>query len=100
MNNISKKGADVPKIISSESLTICRTVDAPRERVWDKEVLGVSEAARYLGISRSSVYNLIYSGEIVSFKVGGRRLIMREELLRYLGSLQEEAIERARGRAY
>jgi len=41
------------------------------------EVLTVSpeDAARRAGISRSSLYNLIGSGEIVSFKCGRRRLV-------------------------
>ena len=41
---------------------------------------GVSDAARYVGMSRTRLYELIGSGELKSLRVGGRRLILRSEL--------------------
>lgn len=63
-------------------------------------VFSIEEAARYLGIGRSSMYNLIYQNKIIAIKIGGRRLITRKELFRYLDDLQAETIERARKGIY
>lgn len=40
----------------------------------------VTEAAKALGVSRSTMYNLIHSEGFPTFPVGGRRLISRELL--------------------
>lgn len=42
--------------------------------------VGIEESARVLGISRSSVYELIAQGEIKTFKIGRRRLALASEL--------------------
>ncbi|TQF13776.1 helix-turn-helix domain-containing protein [Myxococcus llanfairpwllgwyngyllgogerychwyrndrobwllllantysiliogogogochensis] len=42
------------------------TADGQFEDAWD-----VERAARYLGISRKTMYRLAASGEVPSFKVGG-----------------------------
>lgn len=46
----------------------------------EKKLLDVGEAATLLGLGRSVAYRLIMSGELVSLKVGGRRLVPTAEL--------------------
>ena len=38
------------------------------------------DAAAYSGLSRTCLYNRIRSGEIQSFRVGGRRMIFRSAI--------------------
>ena len=40
----------------------------------------VSDATKYSGLSRTTIYVLIKRGLLASNKVGGRRLILRESL--------------------
>lgn len=42
--------------------------------------VGVEDAARIVGFSRSGIYELIASGELRAFKLGRRRLILMTEL--------------------
>ena len=42
--------------------------------------VSVEDAARIVGYSRSGVYELIAKGEIKTFKLGRRRLILMTEL--------------------
>jgi excisionase family DNA binding protein len=51
----------------------------------------VEEAARLLGVGRSTVYDLIRSGRLRSVKIGRRRLIPRDALDRLLVDLREAA---------
>jgi excisionase family DNA binding protein len=44
----------------------------------------VEEAAQKLSVSRSHVYRLLAMGELMSVKLGSRRLIERAELVRFL----------------
>lgn len=53
--------------------------------------LSVEEAGKYTGLSRSSLYRLIGSGELQSLKVSGRRLIRRDALDKLLGGDANEA---------
>jgi excisionase family DNA binding protein len=46
----------------------------------ERLVLSIEDASRYIGLSKTSIYNLLEEGEFGSFKVGKRRLIRREEL--------------------
>lgn len=41
---------------------------------------GIGEAGFALGVSRPTLYRLIGRGELVTFKIGSRTLIMRAEL--------------------
>ncbi len=43
-------------------------------------LLRVERAAKLLGISRSTAYELVASGELRSIKVGARRLVPVDEL--------------------
>jgi excisionase family DNA binding protein len=57
-------------------------------------LLSVQEAAKYLGISRALVYELVNAGEIESVQLGRRRLVSRDAIRRFI-----ESNERARGRS-
>lgn len=48
-----------------------------------------AESARLIGASRSTLYPLITSGEIPSFKIGRRRLVTRQSLVEFLQRSQE-----------
>lgn len=45
----------------------------------------IDEAVKATGLGRTFLYERIASGELKSIKVGARRLILRNELLRFLG---------------
>jgi excisionase family DNA binding protein len=44
----------------------------------------VDEAARALGLSRGLIYNQLRTGRLGSIKVGGRRIIAREHIDKFL----------------
>lgn len=46
--------------------------------------VGVDEAARLIGVARSMLYELIARGEIDSFKIGRRRLILMSNLMLFV----------------
>lgn len=66
--------ADVEKIV--------RKIEAPQARGFT-----VLASATYLGIGRVSVYNLINTGKLPAYKLGGRTILLREDLDRLLDSL-------------
>lgn len=45
--------------------------------------VSVIDAARLLGIGRTRLYQLIDNGDVVSVRVGGRRLVSRRSLVAY-----------------
>ncbi|OPB16087.1 DNA-binding protein [Pseudomonas fluorescens] len=47
--------------------------------------VSIEDSARVLGISRSSVYELIAQGEIKTFKIGRRRLALASDLEAFIG---------------
>jgi excisionase family DNA binding protein len=49
--------------------------------------LPINDAAEYVGISRSSIYNLLRAGLIKSVRIGSRNVILRASLDEYLKSL-------------
>lgn len=49
----------------------------------------VPEAAERLGASRSRLYTLIQSGQIVAHKLGRRTVIRQSEIVRFLDTLPE-----------
>lgn len=51
----------------------------------------VAEAAKKISLSRSSVYELIQSGEIETIKIGRSRRITEGQLLRFLTRKEAEA---------
>ena len=55
-----------------------------------KIALRIPEAAYISGLSRSTLYALIGEGKLRSVKVGGRRLILRNDLEAYFAQLLQE----------
>jgi excisionase family DNA binding protein len=45
------------------------------------DVLSVDQTAKYLGIGRNTAYEAIRLGEIPSFSVGRRKLVLKQALL-------------------
>jgi excisionase family DNA binding protein len=54
-------------------------------------VYRVEEAAEALRLTRDSVYELIRSGQLRSFKVGRRRLVPIQALTEYVASMSGDA---------
>jgi excisionase family DNA binding protein len=54
----------------------------------ERLALRPEEAAAALGISRAKVYQLLASGEIPSFKLGGNRRVHPDALSAYVARLQ------------
>ena len=51
-------------------------------------LLTVLEAATVLGVSRATIYRQIELGNLHAVKIGGRRLLTREEIQRFVNSLE------------
>lgn len=52
--------------------------------------LGIDEAARVIGVARSMLYEIAARGEIESFKLGRRRLILVKNLDAYINRVAKE----------
>lgn len=52
--------------------------------------VGVENGARMIGVARSMLYELLARGEIESFKLGRRRLILVKNLEAYINRQAEE----------
>lgn len=52
--------------------------------------LGIDEAARVIGVARSTLYEIAARGEIESFKLGRRRLILVKNLDAYINRVAKE----------
>lgn len=52
--------------------------------------LGIEEAARVIGVARSTLYEIAARGEIESFKLGRRRLILVKVLDAYINRVAKE----------
>ncbi len=52
--------------------------------------VGVEEAGRILGISRSATYEFIAEGKIKTFKIGRRRLVLMSELKAFIERIAKE----------
>ena len=50
----------------------------------ERAALSVDEACIYIGIGRAHLYRLMDSGQISSFHIGRRRLVLREHLDHFL----------------
>jgi cell division protein YceG involved in septum cleavage len=55
----------------------------------ERLVIKPAEAARMLSRDRSAVYNLCYTGEIESVKIGRYRYIFRDSVIAYVNRLRE-----------
>lgn len=60
------------------------------QMVAPKLAYQINEAAPALGISRSKLYQLIQAGEIVKTRIGGRSVILADELEGYVRQCSEE----------
>lgn len=45
-----------------------------------RAALSVRDAAQFLSVGRSKIYDLLKSGELRDVKIGGRRVILRDDL--------------------
>ena len=52
--------------------------------------VGIEEAARSLGIARSMMYEMVGKGEIQSFKIGRRCLILASELKSFIERVAQD----------
>ena len=57
--------------------------------------LSINEAADYVRIGRTKLYELIASGQLSAKRLGSRTLIMRSDLESYLSSLPAAKMNRA-----
>ena len=58
-------------------------------------LLSVNSAAAYLGVGRSTTYQLLMTGKLRSVTIGRRRLVPVSELRRFVERLVEEADDEA-----
>jgi excisionase family DNA binding protein len=57
----------------------------------EKRAFQIKEAADYIGLSRSKLYELIRAGEIEMGKIAGRSVILREHLEAFVASHYQRA---------
>lgn len=57
---------------------------ASRERTEPRTLLSIEDCAQTLGLSRTTTFGLIRTGQLPSFKVGSRRLVRRADLERFV----------------
>lgn len=65
-----------------------------QDRGEPKVLLSVDECAKTLGLSRTTTFGLVRSGQLSSFKVGSRRLVRRADLERFISVSDETATSR------
>lgn len=63
--------------------------------VPERFAYGVPEVAILLNVSERYVWTLIDRGELVSFKIGSRRLVARDDALAFIARLRDQE-QRAR----
>lgn len=54
----------------------------------ERYAIGPAEAAHRAGLGRTTIYAALKDGDLKSIKIGARRLIMVDELRRWLASHQ------------
>ena len=62
----------------------------------DRLSMSVNDASALLGVSRATLYTQIRSGQILSFRVGGRRLISHKAIQEYIKECEKESVRLAR----
>ena len=55
--------------------------------------LSIAGGATYVSLGRSKFLELLYGGDIPSFTVGRRRLVVRDDLDAWLDRMRQEAAE-------
>ncbi len=73
----------MPKIITTPSLPIPANQNDPVDRS-EKLAYTVVEAASALGVGRSTLFDMIRTGELQARKLRGRTVVTRAELVRIL----------------
>lgn len=53
--------------------------------------VGMEQAARLIGLSRRQLYRKLATGELHTFRLGGRRLVTYDELKRFIATQAEAA---------
>ena len=54
------------------------------DTIVERAALSLEQSYEYLGISRAMLYRLLDTGRVASFHIGSRRLVLKEELDRYI----------------
>jgi excisionase family DNA binding protein len=57
---------------------------SPQTTEGTESLLSVGELARELSLGRTTAYDLLWSGEIPSLKIRGRRLVRRADLTDFI----------------
>lgn len=73
------------------SMDTSATIHGPSDRL----LLTVSEAASLLGIGRSTLYELVASGEVESVTIGRSRRVPVEAVATYVERLRSTSAERS-----
>ncbi|MBR1456218.1 MAG: helix-turn-helix domain-containing protein [Oscillospiraceae bacterium] len=63
-----------------------------RYQTQEKVALNVSEAAELLGLSRTTVYELIHREDFPAFKIGARTVIPRKKLEEWANSQEKNFV--------
>jgi excisionase family DNA binding protein len=66
-------------------------MEANMEKLMERAALSIDEAYTYLGIGRAHLYRMMEEGLLPSFHIGRRRLILREDLDKFLRDRKAEA---------
>ncbi len=64
-----------------------------------REVMGIREAAEYLGVSRETLYKYVYEERIPAFKLGNRWKFKKTVLDRWMEKQSTQREERAGGKS-
>lgn len=59
------------------------------------DVVTVKETAEFLGVTTRMISGLVSKGQIKSFKIGGKRLILKQDILEMIGYSEELAVEQS-----
>ena len=62
-------------------------------RTFDPAVLGIPAAARYIGVTRTSIYRMFWADEMPPVKLGHRQVVLKEDIDAYLQRNQQEMYE-------
>lgn len=63
------------------------------KQIFNPIAMGIPDAVRVSGISRSAIYNALKRGELRAIKAGKRTLITVSDLQAYLGALPRYGAE-------
>ena len=61
--------------------------------IAERRLINANAAARFLSISRASLYRLVSKNQVPSVKIGGRRLFDLTELNKFVDQLRTDPID-------